>query len=112
MGFIREIPNDLLTAFRATLEELREADLLIHLVDGTNPQREEHMKAVRDILSELAVDNIPQLLVFNKMDRIPREEEEQLREQYPGSVTISALQKDTLIRLTEVLERELWKEEE
>lgn len=112
VGFIREIPNDLLTAFRATLEELREADLLIHLVDGTNPQREEHMEAVKDILSELAVDNIPQLLVFNKMDRISKEEEEQLREIYPGSVTISALQKETLTRLTEVLEKELWKEEE
>ncbi len=112
VGFIRDIPGDLLTAFRATLEELREADLLIHLVDGTSPQREEHMEAVKDILSELAVDNIPQLLVFNKMDRISREEEEQLREQNPGSVTISALQKETLIRLTEVLERELWKEEE
>lgn len=112
VGFIRDIPGDLLKAFRATLEELREADLLIHLVDGTSPQREEQMEAVNDILSELALDNISQLLVFNKMDLMPDEEQEQLRLRYPGSVTISALRKDTLTRLTEVLERELWKEEE
>jgi GTPase len=111
VGFIRQIPKDLLSAFRSTLEELREADMLLHLVDVSNPQFSEHIAAVNEILTELALDNIPQFLVFNKIDRITEGERALLRENYQA-VLISAIQRETLPALTDVLEKELWKEGE
>jgi GTPase len=111
VGFIREIPKDLLSAFRSTLEELREADMLLHLVDVSDSQFSGHISAVNEILTELALDNIPQLLVFNKIDRISEGEKARLQESY-AAVLISALNRETLPALTDVLEKELWKDGE
>jgi len=70
VGFIRHIPHDLVNAFRSTLEETREADLLIHLVDASDPLREEKINDVIDVIHEVGADEVPQLMVFNKIDRL------------------------------------------
>ena len=71
VGFIRDLPKDLINAFRATLEELEEADLLLHVVDASDPQSEEQAAAVERVLATLDVKETPRLLVFNKADRSP-----------------------------------------
>jgi GTP-binding protein HflX len=111
VGFIRDIPRDLLNAFRSTLEELREADLLIHLVDGSSDSYKEQIKAVQEILVELAMDNTPQILVFNKADMMTRERRAEIAGEYE-SVIISAVKRDSLPALTDLLEKELWKDME
>jgi GTPase len=74
VGFIRDLPKDLLAAFKATLEELEQSDLLIDLVDASSPQLENQIASVNRILSELELAAIPRLLVFNKMDLVDPEE--------------------------------------
>ncbi len=68
VGFIRHIPHDLVAAFRSTLEETREADLLIHLVDASDPHRAEKIADVQDVIREVGAEDVPQLTVFNKID--------------------------------------------
>lgn len=70
VGFIRELPEELAKAFRATLEELGEADILLHLVDMSNPHFADQVMAVEQILADLALDNIPVLMCFNKVDLV------------------------------------------
>jgi GTPase len=70
VGFIRHLPKELIAAFWATLEELRSADLLIHLVDASHPHFEEQMDAVVALLKELGLDETPVLTVFNKQDKV------------------------------------------
>jgi GTPase len=71
VGFIRDLPRDLVAAFRATLEELEEADLLLHVVDASDPRHDEQAEAVERVLSTLDVAGTPRLLVYNKADRVP-----------------------------------------
>jgi GTP-binding protein HflX len=68
VGFIRHIPHDLVTAFRSTLEETSEADLLIHLVDAADPLRDDKIAQVEQVINEVGAANVPQLVVFNKID--------------------------------------------
>ena len=68
VGFIRHIPHDLVAAFRSTLEETSEADLLIHLVDASDPLRTEKMADVEEVIKEVGAEDVPQLVVFNKID--------------------------------------------
>jgi len=70
VGFIRDLPADLLAAFRATLEEIEDSDLVVHVVDASHPGYEAHIRAVHRILAELEYDGIPRLLVLNKVDRV------------------------------------------
>jgi GTPase len=70
VGFIRKLPHELVAAFRATLEELSEADVLLHVVDASHPALEEHMAAVESLLGELGVADRPMLLALNKIDRL------------------------------------------
>jgi GTPase len=70
VGFIRKLPHELVAAFRATLEELSEADVLVHVVDASHPAHEEHMAAVDSLLRELEVADKPTLLALNKIDRL------------------------------------------
>lgn len=72
VGFIRDLPEDLARAFRATLEELSGADLLVHLLDASDPDHPAHLEAVEQILGDLAIDNLPQLVVLNKLDLVDR----------------------------------------
>lgn len=70
VGFIRHIPHDLVTAFRSTLEETREASLLIHLVDAADPHRDEKIQDVIEVIDEVGASEVPQLMVFNKIDKL------------------------------------------
>ncbi len=70
VGFIRDLPKDLVAAFRATLEELDDADLLLHVVDASDPRFEEQIEAVDAILHGLHLDSVSKLVVFNKIDRL------------------------------------------
>jgi GTP-binding protein HflX len=84
VGFIRRLPEDLLAAFRATLEELEDASLFIHVVDGASPRYPEHIKTVQDILSDLKLSQIPQILVMNKIDQINQNEVNRFVREYNG----------------------------
>jgi GTPase len=70
VGFIRDLPHDLVTAFRATLEETQCADLLLHVVDVSDQHRHENIGVVNEVLEEIEADKVPQLLVFNKIDAV------------------------------------------
>ena len=70
VGFVRDLPHELVAAFRSTLSEAREADLLLHVIDADDPLRDERMAQVDAVLHEIGAGDIPQLLVFNKIDRI------------------------------------------
>ena len=70
VGFIRELPHELVAAFQSTLTEAREATLLLHVVDVADPRRDEHIDEVNRVLSEIGAADLPQILVFNKVDRI------------------------------------------
>ncbi|MBT9586816.1 GTPase HflX [bacterium] len=105
VGFIRDLPDDLAKAFRATLEELSGADLLIHLLDASDPQHPSHLDAVEQILGELAIDNLPQLIVLNKQDRLSQENREALQAQ--GRLLISALDGAGMDVLLEQIEQAL-----
>jgi GTPase len=72
VGFIRKLPHELVAAFRATLEELTDADLLLHVVDASHPAIDEHIEAVQTLLAELDVADKPTIMVFNKIDRVER----------------------------------------
>jgi len=71
VGFIRDLPHSLVESFKATLEEASEADLLLHVVDFANPQHGEQVEAVNDVLEEIGAGDLPQLLVYNQIDRVP-----------------------------------------
>jgi GTP-binding protein HflX len=91
VGFIRKLPHRLVEAFKATLEEVVRADLLLHVVDASHPQASEQIRAVNEVLDEIGAGTKPTLMVFNKTDRVvepgvlPR-----FLEQYPHAVTVSA----------------------
>ena len=98
VGFIRDLPRDLMEAFAATLEELDDADLLLHVVDVSNPQCEEQMESVGRILEQLELQYKPTIVVFNKMDRVTSELLERKLARH-GGVAVSALDRQTLMPL-------------
>lgn len=102
VGFIRNLPQDLMVAFRATLEELNEADILLHVVDISNPRHEEQINSVERILTDLSLQHIPQVRALNKMDLVGPEKASLLAERLKG-VPISARSADTLMPLIECL---------
>jgi len=108
VGFIRNLPKDLMEAFAATLEELREADLLIHLIDISNLHFAEHIAVVKDILAQLKLTHIPILMVFNKIDLAAPEYVKTQCQRY-NAIGISALQPHTLLPLLEKIETILGK---
>jgi len=70
VGFVRDLPHELIAAFRSTLSEAREADLLLHVIDAADPLRDERIQQVDEVLSEIGAGDLPQVLVYNKMDRV------------------------------------------
>lgn len=103
VGFIHELPESLMDAFRATLEEVTEADGLVHLVDLSHPAWLSHIRSVRDILGQMPVTPGPGLVVFNKIDQANSETLALAREEYPMAVFISADQRLGLETLRERL---------
>jgi GTP-binding protein HflX len=90
VGFIDRLPHSLVAAFRATLEEVAASDLLLHVIDASNPDRERHIAAVRTVLAEVGADNVPAIDVFNKDDRLDDGERARLEALYPGAIVASA----------------------
>jgi GTPase len=98
VGFIRDLPKDLVNAFRATLEELADASLLLHVVDVADPARDEQVRAVEGILESLGLTDKPRLMVWNKADLLPPDEVEALLRSH-GGVAISAQTREGLATL-------------
>jgi GTPase len=108
VGFIRKLPHHLIASFRSTLEEAREADVLLHVMDASHPDREEQEEVVREVLAELDLAEREEIMVCNKVDRLTHVEEEALRGRVstlsPGpAVFVSTLQPETLGPLKEML---------
>ncbi|WP_300464221.1 GTPase HflX [Desulfobacula sp.] len=103
VGFIQDLPKELMEAFHATLEELTEADIILHVVDISNPRYQQQKESVEKILKRLELDHIPTLYIFNKMDRVDLDsfEDKWLLNQ---GVLVSATQKQSLAPLVEKLE--------
>jgi GTP-binding protein HflX len=109
VGFIRDLPKDLAQAFHATLEELDDADLLLHVVDAADPDRDAHIVAVERILGDLNLAETPRLLVYNKTDRL-LPEEKSILEAGQRNLVISALDRPTILPLLAAMEHALWRE--
>lgn len=110
VGFIRDLPDALVTAFRATLEEIADSDLLVHVVDASNPRVLQQIGSVNKILSDLKFAEIPQLIVLNKADLLETDSIEQLERHISldsglTSVAISAIVRETLRPMVEIIER-------
>jgi GTP-binding protein HflX len=103
VGFIRKLPHELVAAFRATLEELADADVLVHVVDASHPALEEHMAAVESLLDELGVRDRPTVLVLNKVDRLETRHVVDRLLDARGGVAISAVSGEGLDRLRAAL---------
>jgi GTPase len=113
VGFIRDLPTDLARAFRATLEELDQADLMLHLVDAADPDHDNQIAAVEKILSELGLAETPRIMVMNKVDQLPAEERERVSTAVVGGLptfAISALERGSTRPLLDAIELALWKE--
>jgi GTP-binding protein HflX len=107
VGFIRDLPRDLVDAFKATLEELEDASLLLHVVDAADPARREQIRWVERILVDLGLQDLPRLLVLNKADLLePGTAEAEARSL--GGVSIAAVDRRSLLPLLEQVERRLW----
>ena len=104
VGFIKDLPNDLMVAFRATLEELEDADLLLHVIDISNPRYEEQIKSVEKILADLNLQNTATIRVLNKMDRVSPQTVTRLSRKLKG-IAISARSKVTLMPLIDEMEK-------
>lgn len=109
VGFIRHLPAELLQAFKATLEELDEADVLIHVVDAANPRWEEHIRVVEQLLRELELAALPRLTVFNKSDLVADQQLLAQQVDRHGAVAVSAHQQATLPPLLERARKEVLK---
>jgi GTP-binding protein HflX len=90
VGFVRHLPHDLVEAFASTLEESTHAELLVHVVDGSDPDPTSQIDAVRAVLADIGAGEIPELIVINKVDRAPAQTLAMLHVKYPGAVFISA----------------------
>jgi GTP-binding protein HflX len=107
VGFIERLPTSLVAAFRATLEEVAAADLLLHVIDASSADRERQMEAVAAVLAEVGADRVPSVEVFNKCDKLDEGERARLRNLYPGALCVSALRGDGREDIIEAMEGRL-----
>jgi GTP-binding protein HflX len=107
VGFIRDLPEDLMEAFAATLEELHDADLLLHVVDASSPRMEDQIKTVEGILRKLDLESIPLILVLNKIDRLDPAQTADLAKSLKG-IPVSALNPKTFFGLLQEIEHLIW----
>jgi GTP-binding protein HflX len=111
VGFIHKLPHQLVDAFKSTLEEVRSADLLLHVVDASSEERERHVRVVEEVLDELGAGDKPTLLVWNKADRVEPPTRETIRQQADRdeAVLISARSGENLERVRLALDEHLSK---
>ena len=107
VGFIRNLPKDLMAAFRTTFEELHDSDLLLHVIDASSPDLEEKYDTVCQLLSQLGLEEKPVLHVFNKIDRCDEDTVRGLVERFNG-IALCALDRNTFSPLLDTMEALLW----
>jgi len=106
VGFIRDMPKDLFAAFRSTFEETADADLLLEVVDASDPELEQRLRTTEELLSELKLDELPRLIVFNKIDRVDAETKAAIERELKA-IPCSAIGREGTSRLIEWLEAHL-----
>jgi GTP-binding protein HflX len=90
VGFVRHLPHQLIEAFKSTLEEVSDSDLIVHVVDGSDPDPLEQFNSVREVLEEIKADNIPEIIAINKCDQISDEKMGDLKRIFPEAIFVSA----------------------
>jgi GTP-binding protein HflX len=108
VGFIRALPKELIHAFRSTLDEVREADLILHVVDAASKTRHQQIQAVDAVLQEIGVDETPRMLVLNKQDRLPKEDQAEIRAEH-GGLLCSAVSGAGLDAVLDAIQRSLFR---
>ena len=103
VGFIDRLPHALVAAFRATLEETADADLVLHVIDASAPDRDRRINAVRSVLDEVGALDVPMLEVYNKCDAVTPDERRRLQDQDPSALLISALTRQGIDELVETI---------
>jgi GTP-binding protein HflX len=107
VGFVRHLPHQLVEAFRSTLEEVRDADLILHVVDGSDESPEDQIRAVREVLAEIDAADIPELVVINKADIADPDVVGRIRRREPGAVVVSARTGEGIDALLAAVEADL-----
>src|SRR2546430_2653229 len=107
VGFVRHLPHQLIEAFRSTLEEVGQADLVVHVVDGAHADPEEQVRAVREVLAEVGADGLPELLVINKIDAADEETLLRLKRLWPDAILCSARTGAGIASVVEAIEARL-----
>jgi GTPase len=107
VGFVRNLPHQLVDAFRSTLEEVTRADLALHVVDASAPDALSQIATVRGVLQEIGAEDVPELMVLNKIDVATQESVDTLRRTYPDALPVSALTGAGVTDLREALARRL-----
>ncbi len=111
VGFVRDLPHDLVAAFRSTLTEARDADVLLHVIDAADPMRDERIEQVNQVLLEIEANEIPQILVFNKIDLIEQDAKlDQIDRERVQRVWLSAIERKGLDLLRQAIDNELARE--
>ncbi len=103
VGFIKKLPHDLVASFRSTLDEARDCDLLLHLVDASDPAHADQLAVTREVLGEIEADRVNTWLVLNKIDRCTDLEARSLADRYPRAVQLSAKRPADVARLRDML---------
>jgi len=101
VGFIKKLPHDLVASFRSTLEEARDASLLLHLLDGSDPAFRDQYQVTREVLAEIQAGDNPALLVLNKADKLDEDARRALEVEFPQAILMSAKSPDDVRRLHE-----------
>jgi GTP-binding protein HflX len=112
VGFIRDLPEDLFAAFRATFEEAADADLLLDVVDASDPARSAHIATTDAVLEELGLGKRPRMLVYNKADLLPPGDAERLSLGKRDTFIVSAMKKDSTHALVRAIAKKLERVEE
>ncbi|ADD44208.1 GTPase HflX [Stackebrandtia nassauensis] len=107
VGFVSHLPHQLVDAFRSTLEEVADADLIVHVIDGSHPDPGAQVRAVREVLNDVGADAVPEVLVVNKIDRAGSEALLTLRTDWPDAVFVSAHTGEGVDKLRDVIEERL-----
>lgn len=107
VGFVKKLPHQLVEAFKSTLEQTIHADLLLHVIDASQPDPNDHIEAVNQVLGQIGAGNVPRLLAMNQADRLDGEARERLKNRFPDALFISALKGQGLGELLEAVSQAL-----
>ena len=107
VGFVKKLPHQLVEAFKSTLEQTIHADLLLHVIDASQPDPNDHIEAVNQVLGQIGAGNVPRILVMNQADKLDPETRQGLQSRFPDAVFISALKSEGLDDLLEGVSQKL-----